>query len=88
MHLTSFSVAFIYIRVLEGGSWEGVLMKGSVRWVPNLKEIICYFKLQCRGVLLIWITVGEGPAALAVGAGGGCSDIFFLSFTISLSPAF
>ena len=28
--------------------------------------------LQCRGVLLIWIIVGQGPIALAVGAGGGC----------------
>ena len=27
----------------------------------------------------IWITVGQGPTALAVGAGGGCLDIFTLS---------
>ena len=26
----------------------------------------------------IWITVGQGPIALAVGAGGGCLDIFTL----------
>ena len=26
----------------------------------------------------IWITVGQGPAALAVGAGGGCLDVFAL----------
>ena len=25
---------------------------------------------QCRGVLLLWIGVGQGPTALAVGAGG------------------
>ena len=31
------------------------------------------------GVLLIWIRVGQGPTALAVGAGGGCFDIFLLS---------
>ena len=31
----------------------------------------CWVNLQCRGVLLIWITVGEGPIVLAVGAGGG-----------------
>ena len=36
---------------------------------------------QCRGVLLIWIRVGQGPTALAVGA--GCLD-FFLSTIISL----
>ena len=34
---------------------------------------------QCRDVLLIWITVGQGPTALAVGAGGGCLDIFLSS---------
>ena len=36
----------------------------------------CWVKFQCRGVLLIWIIVGQGPIALAVGAGGGCLDIF------------
>ena len=34
---------------------------------------------KCRGVLLIWIKVGQGPFAFAEGAGGGCLDIFFLS---------
>ena len=32
-----------------------------------------------RGVLQIWIMVGQGLTVLAVGAGGDCSDIFFLS---------
>ena len=37
----------------------------------------------------IWIVVGQGPIALAVGAGGGCLDIFtlrylFSSFSLSL----
>ena len=38
--------------------------------------------LPVPGVLLIWIIVGQGPVALAVGAGGGCLDILFsyLSF--------
>ena len=39
------------------------------------------------GVLLIWIIVGQGPIALAVGAGGGCLDIFSLVYLFSiLSP--
>ena len=43
---------------------------------------------QCRGVLLIWIIVGQGPVALAVGAGGGCLDIFSLICPFSpLSPS-
>ena len=36
----------------------------------------CWVNFQCRGVLLISITVGQGPTALAVGAGWGCLDIF------------
>ena len=31
---------------------------------------------RALGVLLIWIIVGQGPIALAVGGGGGCLDIF------------
>ena len=31
----------------------------------------------------IWITVGQGPAALAVGAGGRCLDIFTLIYPFS-----
>ena len=34
----------------------------------------------CRGDLLIWIKVGQGPTALAVGAGGSCSDICSLVY--------
>ena len=40
-------------------------------------------KLAVRGVLLIWITVGQGPIALTVGA-GGVFWTFFLSSIISL----
>ena len=40
---------------------------------------------RCWGVLLIWII---GPVALAVGAGGGCLDIFSLICPFStLSPS-
>ena len=36
----------------------------------------------------ILITVGQGPTALAVGAGGGCLDIFSLIYPFSsLSPS-
>ena len=48
----------------------------------------CWVNFQCRGVLLIWIIVGQGPVALAVGAGGGCLDIFSLICPFSpLSPS-
>ena len=36
----------------------------------------------------IWITVGQGPAALDVGAGMGCLDIFTLIYPFSpFSPS-
>ena len=49
------------------------------------------YRGQCRGVLLIWSRIGQGPTVLAVGAGGGCLDIFSLvyhfSFQSFLSPS-
>ena len=56
--------------------WGGRVVRWS--WV----------NFQCRGVLLVWIRVGQGPTALAVGAGGGCLDIFTLVYPFSaLSPS-
>ena len=46
-----------------------------VRW--------CWIKLLVPGRQLIWIIVGQGPTALAVGAGGNRLD-FFLWSIISL----
>ena len=36
-------------------------------------------------VLLIWIIVGQGPIVHAVGADGGCLDIFFSDLSLPLS---
>ena len=45
-------------------------------------------KLPVPGRPIIWITVGQGPTALAVGAGGGCLDIFTLIYPFfPLSPS-
>ena len=46
-------------------------------------------KLPVPGRPTIWMIVGQGPTVLAVGAGGGCLDIFtlhylFFSFSLSL----
>ena len=47
-----------------------------------------WVNFQCRGVLLVWIRVGQRPTALAVGKGGGCLDIFTLIYPLSsLSPS-
>ena len=46
-------------------------------------------KLPAPGRPTIWMIVGQGPIVLAVGAGGGCLDIFFshlsLLYSFSLS---
>ena len=43
-------------------------------------------KLPMPGRPTVWMIVGQGPIALAVGADGGCIDIFFsqLSFFLFL----
>ena len=46
-----------------------------VRW--------CWVNFQCRGALLVWIMIGQGPTLLAVGAVGVVLT-FFLSSIISL----
>ena len=46
-----------------------------VRW--------CWVNFQCWGFLLIWIRVEQGPTALAMGADGGCLDIFTLVYLFS-----
>ena len=66
-------LAHLRVCVCGGGGGGGRV----VRW--------CWVNFQCRGVLLIWIRVGQGPAALAVGAVGvvwTCflSSIIFLFF--------
>ena len=61
-------------------------MKFNPNWPNSFREngggrVVrwCWVNFQCRGVLLIWMIVGQGPIALAVGAAGGCLDIFFSS---------
>ena len=45
-------------------------------------------KLPVPGRSTFWIIVGQGPIELAVGAGGGCLDIFTLLYPFSpFSPS-
>ena len=56
------------------GGWSGGAMVLGILPVP--------------GRPTIWIIVGQGPTALAVGAGGGCLDIFTLIYPFfPLSPS-
>ena len=50
----------------------------------------CWANFQFRGVLLIWIIVGQGTIALAVGVGGGCLYIptLIYPFSAAFSPSF
>ena len=43
----------------------------------------CWVNIQCRGVLLIWIRVGQGPTTITVGAGG-----VVWTFSQSIVPLF
>ena len=58
---------------LSGGRSDGAMVLG---------------KIPGPGLPTIWISVGQGPIALAVGAGWGCLDIFTLIYPFSpLSPS-
>ena len=47
-----------------------------------------YLSVKLKGPSTIWMIVGQGPIALAVGAVGGCLDIFTLLYPFSaLSPS-
>ena len=47
----------------------------------------CWVNFQCRGVLLIWITVGQGPIVLAVGAVGSFGQFSLIYHLFFLSPS-
>ena len=41
----------------------------------------CWVNFQYRGVLPIWMKVGQGPIVLAIGAGGFFWTLFLSSIT-------
>ena len=81
IYMSRWHRAIYFIELLQTVSFQG--RGGGGRVVRR-----CWVNFQCRGVLLIWIIVGQGPIALAAGAGGGCLDIFSLTYHFSfLSPS-
>ena len=75
-------------------SWIKIGMKRNLLTFYSLRRrgwsggAMVLGKLPVPGRPTIWITVGQGPTALAVGAGGGCLDIFTLIYPFSpLSPS-
>ena len=62
------------------------LAEGSYGWSGGAMVL---GQLPVPGRLTICMIVGQGPIVLAVGAGGGCLDIFTLLYLFSpLSPSF
>ena len=52
----------------------------SVLYFRGFQEVRWHWaSFQCLGVLLVWLKVGQGPTALAVGSGGDCFDVCLLS---------
>ena len=82
--LSIFFFFFFFFGGGGGSDTEGVKYRNArsgrvVRW--------CWVNFQSWGVLLIWTRVGQGPTALALGASGGCLDMFNLVYHFSfLSP--
>ena len=63
----------IHLTIIVGGWSGGAMVLG---------------KLPVPGRPTIWVTVRQGPTALAVGAGGGCLVIFTLNYPFfPLSPS-
>ena len=79
MNKIMFKPKSIHISTLSNRGWSGGAMVLGKLPVPERPTI--------------WITVGQRPTALVVGAGGGCLDIFtliypFLScFSLSLGDS-
>ena len=71
------------MNIKDSGSHPGLL--STQGWSGGAKVL---GKLPVLGRPTILITVGQGPTALAVGAGGRCLDIFTLIYPFSpLSPS-
>ena len=68
-------------------SFEAIFNYPDIRGWPGGAMVLG--KLPVPGRPTILMIVGQGPIALAVGAGGGCLDIFTLLYPFSpLSPSF
>ena len=89
-----FSCGTVFIKSL----FQNLFEFSSKNHLPSFSCLLCKQgvvgwcdgpgKLPVPGRPTIWITVGHGPTVLAVGAGGGCLDIFSLVYHFSfLTPS-
>ena len=74
------------------GQAHNIMIKLTFSWIGRIScssgGAMVLGKLPVLGRPTIWMIVGQGPIAFAVGAGGGCLDIVTLLCLFSpLSPA-
>ena len=84
----------VWFRLRSDRPWSSNML---VLWYIGLECLECMGwsggamvlgELPVPGRPTIWMIVGQGPIVLAVGAGGGCLDIFTLLYLFSsLSPS-
>ena len=65
-------------------SWKG-FHPWIIAWLGG---VMMLGKLPVPGILLLWVMVGQGPTALAVGVGRGCLDFFFFIYHFHLLSPF
>ena len=82
-NLNEFLLASLYEVILDMGSTIPAFRSWPLLRRGGQVVRSCCVNFQCKGILLIWIIVGQRPIALAVGAGGECLDIFFLIYLFS-----
>ena len=78
----------LFLRsVLFVSYFRHLYLRSIEKYVVFLVCAMLLGELPVPGPPTIWMIVGQGPTALAVGAGGGCLDILFLIYLYSpLSP--
>ena len=91
-HLLFFDNTLTYYSALKSqianSGLYGGCGKSSISSCGWSGGAMALYKLPVPGRPTIWMKVGQGPPALAVGAGGGCLDIFTLIYPFSpLSPS-
>ena len=79
----------VILTTLDKGDFASLASTNSLNQGGRSGGAMVLGKLPVPGRPTIWITVGQGAIALAVGAGGGGLDIFtliypFSSFSLSL----
>ena len=87
MGCDSRNIRLWYLQIIANAEISMIIRKVCVQYVGWSGGATVLGKLPVPGRPTIWTTVGQGPTALAVGAGGGLFGHFYshLSFLSSFS---